>query len=386
VTTTPLSRYLADIRAHLTAREEAQLLRTCELPSGIDLTSNDYLGFASDPELSDKVAQAIKTYGAGSGASRLLRGSHAFFQRIEAKLALFSGSESALLFSSGFAANIGLLPAILEPTDAVFSDALNHASLIDGIRLSRATCHVFPHQDFAALEALLVQEKATRKVIVTESLFSMDGDLTDLTALVKLAETHDAVVVVDEAHATGLFGERGSGRVEALGLTKRVLCSMHTGGKALGIGGAWVAGDKELIQFLVNFARSFVFSTAPVPALALGLEASLDHLANHPGRRTQLETNAKWLREWLRAHDIPIGQTQTQIIPIIAGDAKRTLDLAARLKNEGFDVRAVRPPTVPDGTSRLRVAVRSLLTSSELKMFAEALVSGWTEVHGEDSK
>jgi len=381
----PIDRYRAKLDAGLRTRDEAKLLRRCERPTGVDLTSNDVLGFATDPVIAAQVSQQIATHGTGSGASRLLRGHSELFDDVEARLASFSGREASLLFSSGFAANVGLLSALIRQGDLVASDALNHASIIDGLRLCRGERHIFRHQAFDALEEILALPCAGQRFIVTESLFSMDGDLTDLTRIVDLADSYDALVIVDEAHATGLYGARGSGRVESLGLSERVLCSVHTGGKALGVGGAWVAGDQALISWLVNHARSFIYSTATVPAIPLGLRAAIDRLGETRDRVEQLHANADMLRRALRARGLDIGPSRSHVIPIMIGESGRGLEIANRLKSEGFDARAVRPPTVPDGTTRLRVAVRSALTSSELNRFVEALATIMTTLGQDDS-
>jgi len=237
----PADALQAELAARLEGRQRAGLLRDLEQGSGVDFTSNDYLGFASDPILAKTIADGVLQYGSGSAASRLLRGHSPLFERVENKLATFCGRSSSLIFSSGYAANVGLLSALAEPKDIIFSDSLNHASIIDGIRLSKADKRIFPHQDLGALATLLEEPVEGRKIIVVESIYSMDGDLTDLEAVCDVAEKAGAAVIVDEAHATGCFGQRGSGRVEELGLTKRVFATVHTGGKALGVAGAWIA-------------------------------------------------------------------------------------------------------------------------------------------------
>ena len=236
-------RFVQELRSGLTQREEAGLLRSLVSPRGVDLTSNDCLGYSQAPDLKTAAQEAVERFGTGSGASRLLRGNPPFLEEAEQELARFSGREAALLFSSGFAANLGLFKALTSSDDLLLSDELNHASIIDGLRLAPAQRCVFRHQDLSHLETLLRERSFHRAFIVTESLFSMDGDLTDLVALCQLAKRYGAMVIVDEAHATGVFGPNGSGQVEALGLEREVLCTLHTGGKALGVGGAWVAGD-----------------------------------------------------------------------------------------------------------------------------------------------
>jgi 8-amino-7-oxononanoate synthase len=347
------------------------LLRQMRLPAGVDLVSNDYLGLAEHPALIAAMRQALGTLPAGSGGSRLLRGHHEVFERLEHRLARFCGAEAALLFGSGYAANIGLLQAIVAPGDVIFSDERNHASLIDGIRLTKASLVVYSHQNLDALDAALLAPRGGRAIVITESVFSMDGDLTPLRELSGLCERRDAVLIVDEAHATGLYGLRGSGRVEELGLRDRVLATMHTGGKALGSGGAWVAGSRVLRDVLVNRARTFIFSTAPLPVLAAALDAALDIVGDEPNRREELHRKALLLRSALDAHGLHAGGT-SPIVPIIIGSNESAVWLQRELMACGFDVRAIRPPSVAPGTARLRVTVRVPLNDDELLEFAGA--------------
>ena len=371
----PLSEFEASLAAALAELRAAGLLRQMRLPEGLDLVSNDYLGLAEHPYIKERMAAALADLPSGSGGSRLLRGHHEIFERLEARLAGFSGSEAALLFGSGYMANVGLLQAIVSADDLVISDELNHASLIDGIRLTRARVVVYPHQNVAALEAALKSPRQGRAVIVTESLFSMDGDLTPLSEIADVADRLGAVLIVDEAHATGLYGARGSGRVEELGLRHQVLATVHTGGKALGSGGAWVAGSRMLCDVLVNRARSFIFSTAPLPVLAAALEAGLDLLDREPGRRAEVHRKSALLRQRLAALEITVcgvcgAAGESPIVPIIAGSNEAALALQGGLSAAGFDVRAIRPPTVPPGTARVRATVRYPVSDEELLRFA----------------
>jgi 8-amino-7-oxononanoate synthase len=364
---TALDDYLGSIRLLLSSLGEEGLLRRMRLGRGIDLVSNDYLGLAEHPLLVERMREALKEVGSGAGGSRLLRGHRLAFERIEERRAARCGCEATLLFSSGYAANLGLLQAVLGADDVVFSDERNHASLIDGMRLSKARKTVYPHQDLDALEEGLRAPRSGRAFLVTESVFSMDGDLAPLPDLVALAEVHGAVVIVDEAHSTGLYGERGSGRVEALGLRERVLATIHTGGKALGSGGAWVAGSSLLKDLLVNRARSFIYSTAPLPVLASALDAALDVIAAEPMRRSEVHRKAALLRGALAKATLP---GESPILPILVGTPEAALALAEGLSRAGFDARAVRPPTVPEGTSRLRVTARYPVADEDLLRFA----------------
>jgi 8-amino-7-oxononanoate synthase len=376
---TPREEFEARLVETLARLRGAGLLREMRRHRGIDLVSNDYLGLAEHPYIRERMRDALAFLPAGSGGSRLLRGHLEAFEQIEARLAEFSGTQAALLFGSGYAANIGLLQAIVSPDDLIVSDRLNHASLIDAVRLTRARTVIYPHQDLAALESALQTRHQAQIIVLTESVFSMDGDLTPLEQIATIAERRGAMVIVDEAHATGLWGDRGSGRVEELGLRDRVLATVHTGGKALGSGGAWVAGSRTLCDVMVNRARSFIFSTAPLPVLAAALDAGLDLLAWEPERRVEVHRKSALLRSKLAEADINVGrevrgasggEAGSPILPIIAGANESALALQAELSTVGFDVRAIRPPTVPAGTARLRVTVRYPVPDDDLLRFA----------------
>lgn len=348
------------------------LLRQMRLPVGIDLVSNDYLGLAEHPYLTEAMRAAAADLPAGSGGSRLLRGHHKVFENIEDRLASFAGSESALLFGSGYTANIGLLQAIVSPDDLIVSDERNHASLIDGIRLTKAATSVVPHQDLNALQEALAKPKKGRAFVITESVFSMDGDLTPLCDVCAIADRAGALVIVDEAHATGMYGVRGSGRVEELGLRERVVATIHTGGKALGSGGAWVAGSRALRDMMINRARTFIFSTAPLPVLAAALGAGLDMVEREPERRREVQRKSSLLRHALDQGGVSAGG-ESMIVPIIAGSNEAALQLQSGLSATGFDVRAIRPPSVPSGSARLRVTVRFPQADTDLMRFASEL-------------
>jgi 8-amino-7-oxononanoate synthase len=362
-------RHLA---ASLDELRRSGLFRQLRPPAGIDLVSNDYLGFADHPYLRGRMADALSVLPAGSGGSRLLSGHHAVFDDIETRLAAFCGSQAALLFGSGYAANIGLLQAVVSPGDVVVSDEANHASLIDGIRLTKAETIIYRHQDLDGLEAALARPRRGRAFVVTESVFSMDGDLTPLRDIASIAERHDALLLVDEAHATGLYGPLGSGRVEELGLRDRVLASVHTGGKALGSGGAWVAGSTALCGVLVNRARSFIFSTAPLPVLTAALHAGLDLLDREPARRVEVHRKSALLRRQLADAGIET-PGESPIVPIVVGSNAAALDLQKHLVSAGFDVRAIRSPSVRPGTERLRVTVRYPIADEDLQRFSRVL-------------
>ena len=370
----PRQEFEEGFAATLTASRSAGLLRQMRLPHGIDLVSNDYLGLAEHPYLAEAMRAALEALPAGSGGSRLLRGHHAVFEQLEERLADVSGTEAALLFGSGYAANIGLLQAIVSPDDLIVSDERNHASLIDGIRLTKASVVVYPHQDLQALESALRKPRSGRAIVITESVFSMDGDLTPLVEVSEIAERFGAMLIVDEAHATGLYGARGSGRVEELGLRERVLAKMHTGGKSLGSGGAWVAGSRALRDVMVNRARTFIFSTAPLPVLAAALQAALDLVEKEPERRQEVHRKAALLRGLLREGGLRV-EGESQILPILAGSNEDAVALQETLMAAGFDVRAIRPPSVAPGTARLRVTVRYPVSDADLARFARAVLA-----------
>jgi 8-amino-7-oxononanoate synthase len=358
----------ARLQNRLAQVEADGLTRSLCPPSGIDLCSNDYLGLAQHPRLKQALAEAVLKEGCGSTGSRLLRGERACFTRVEQSFARFKGVERSLYFSSGYLANLAVLTAFSEPGDVIFSDERNHASLIDGVRLSRAKRVVFPHNDVEALALLLRNEKSTgQKFVVIESLFSMDGDEAPLVEYAALCRSADAALIVDEAHAVGIYGERGSGLIEAGDISENVFVSINTAGKALGVSGAFVAGAAVAIEYLIQHARPFIFSTAPPPAVAAALEASLTVIADEPKRRERLLSRARYLRARL---DKP---GMSQVIPIVIGENQRSVAIARELQQAGFDVRAIRPPTVPAGTARLRISVNQGLSESILDQLVDAL-------------
>jgi 8-amino-7-oxononanoate synthase len=360
------------LRERLAAIESQGLTRTLRPPAGIDFSSNDYLGLANHPLLKQRMAEAVLAEGVGSTGSRLLRGERESFAKVEQSFARFKGAERSLYFSSGYLANLAVLTTFAESGDVIFSDERNHASLIDGVRLSRARRVVFPHNDVEALRQLIRDEPcAGQRFVVVESLFSMDGDEAPLKEYAALCRETGAALgtslIVDEAHAVGIYGARGSGLIEACGVADDVFVSINTAGKAMGVSGAFVAGSGEAIEYLIQRARPFIFSTAPPPALAAALEASLEVIATEPERRAKVLHNAQYLRRRLK---IP---GASQIIPVVIGDNERAVAVARELQAAGFDVRAVRPPTVPPGTARLRISVNAALTEEVMNRFAAVL-------------
>ncbi|MFZ5832685.1 MAG: 8-amino-7-oxononanoate synthase [Planctomycetota bacterium] len=323
----------------------------------VNFGSNDYLGLAADSRLTGVIAQSAQANGWGSGASPLLGGQADAHRELESAIARFEGTEAALLFTSGFAANSGTVAALVGPGDAVFTDAKNHASLLDGCRLSRADVRAYPHRDLDRLSGLLARSQHRRKLIVTDSLFSMDGDLAPVADLAELAERHGAMLLLDEAHATGVFGARGRGVTELLGVEQRVHVRIGTLSKALGSVGGFVAGSRPLIEWLVQRARTYIFSTAPPAAFAAAGLAAIEIVEGEPLRREQLLARSACLRAALREQGWNLGRSESQIIPVIVGESKLALELSHRLREQGLFVPAIRPPTVPEGEACLRISV-----------------------------
>jgi len=364
-------RWLSQLK---TLRAQGRL-RTLQSGKGIDFASNDYLGYSKLVHSS-----APADLSRSGTASRLLRGQHPIWEEVEAALARWHGAEDALVMTTGYVANQGLLSTVIELGDWVASDALNHASIVDGLKLVRGSLHVFPHQDLQNVESNLrfLTQLSPGKLhgremfIVTEALFSMDGDTAPLKALVELAERYGAHVIVDEAHTTGCFGPEGSGLVDALGLRSHVLATVHTGGKALGVPGAYVCGSALLKQLLVNRCRHFLFTTALPPLVGAWWLEALERVRRDDAGRQRLHDNARLLRAGLQERGVQ-ALGADYIVPVILGDDSRALAAAGRLQTNGFDIRAIRPPTVPDGTSRLRISIHADHEADTLRAAAAAI-------------
>jgi 8-amino-7-oxononanoate synthase len=344
--------------------------------SAIDFSSNDYLGLAADPRIAHAATRALEEAGTGAGAARLISGNHPLHERLEREIADFEQAPAALLFPSGYAANTGTIPALVGRGDAVYSDALNHASLIDGCRLSRAEARVFPHRDVDALEGMLRADagRFARRMIVVDGVFSMDGDLFPLDRLVEVARRHGAWTYVDDAHGTGVMGPTGRGTAERFGVDGEIDVRMGTLGKALGTAGAFVAGSERLREWLMNRARPFVFTTGAPPALAAATLEALRIAREEPWRRARLRENARRLRAGLAAlgHAAP-GEADGHIVPVRVGDAGETMRIGGALRERGFLVGAVRPPTVPPGGSRLRITLGAAHTAEQIDGLLDAL-------------
>ncbi len=331
------------------------------------LCSNNYLGLAEHPRLRQAAQDAIERYGFGSGASRLISGTMSLHEELEARIARFKGTEAAIHFNSGYAANTGVIPSLAGERDALFSDSLNHASIIDGCRLSKARTFVYRHNDMSHLEDLLrVWNGQGRRAIVTDGVFSMDGDLAPLPELVSLAEKYDALVMVDDAHGTGVYGLRGRGTVEHFGLQERIPVQMGTLGKALGSFGAYVAGDHGLIRYLLNSARSYMFSTSLPPAVCAASMAAIELVDTEPWRRERLWQVRERFVTGLARRGVAVPGSPSPIIPVPVGDADKAVAAADRLFQEGIFAPAIRPPTVPPGTSRIRATVMASHNDSQI--------------------
>ena len=335
------------------------------------LASNNYLGLAAHPEVVDAAAEAARRYGAGAGSARLVTGGLTLHDELEARLAAFKGTEDAVLFSSGYLANLGTVSALVGPGDAVFSDELNHASIIDGCRLSRADVLVYRHADAGHLAERLAAWRASagagrRALVVTDSVFSMDGDVAPLAAIASACERHGAVLMVDEAHATGVVGPGGRGAVAGLGLDGRVGVVIGTLSKALGSAGGFIAGTADLCDYLRNRARSFIFDTALPPPTTAAALAALGVVEREPERPVRARRLAGRLAAGLRAAGYAVPDPAAAVLPVVVGSPAAALGLSARLLDGGVLVTAIRPPSVPEGTSRLRATVMATHTDAEI--------------------
>lgn len=343
------------------------------------LCSNNYLGIADHPALIEAACRATRDYGVGSGASRLVSGSMSLHHRLEERLAAFKSTEAALVFNSGYAANNGIIQGLLQAEDTVFSDSLNHASIIDGCRLSGARILVYPHNDMAALEELLQRQSATRKgrwLIVTDGVFSMDGDIAPLTQLVALKERYDAWLMVDDAHGGGVLGKTGRGTAEHFGCMQQVDLQMGTFGKAFGSFGAYLAAKQAVIDTLINRSRSFIFSTSLPPGVLAANLAAIDLIDSEEGarRRIQLHGNQQLFSGLLRDAGFDLCGSETQIVPVLIGEPEPTMRAASKLFERGIYLSGIRPPTVAPGTCRLRATLMANHTPTEVRQAAQHII------------
>jgi 8-amino-7-oxononanoate synthase len=368
------SRTADRLQADLKALRDAEQFRDLSNPPGIQLCSNDYLGLSTHPVLKAAIVEAVENEArVASTGSRLLSGNSERWEKVEAAFADFLGVESAVYFPSGYAANVGLLSSVVRPQDIIFSDSANHASLIDGIRLSRAKRIVFPHLNLNYLQDALKREAGRgEKFVVVESLFSMDGDHAPILELTAICDRYDAALIVDEAHATGVEGLQGRGVVASAGRGECVLATVHTCGKALASMGAFVAGSRTLRDFLINRARTFIFTTGLPPYCAAHVQEALNLAAAADAERQGLANLSRRLRQRLQSSALDTGNSDSQIIPIILGSNDVALRFADRMRAAGFAIRAIRPPSVPRGTARLRVSLTANLSLDEIDMFADS--------------
>ena len=377
------------------AKFEAQHLRrdlmAFESPSEVVMTyqgkpilnfaSNNYLGLNNHPTIKESAIQAIRTFGFGSGASRLISGTFQPHQDLELALAKFKQTDAALTFNSGYTANTGILPAIAEAQGLLYVDRLCHASLIDGGRISRSDLRVFQHNDPEHLRTLLKRRPANRPaLIVTEGVFSMDGDLAPLSELKTLSEEYEAMLFVDDAHGTGVMGKGGRGTVEHFGIDPQRIFQMGTLSKALGTVGGYLVGSQSCIQYLINSCRSFLYSTALPPSFAAAAQTALEIVQSDSGRRTRLWKNREHMFQGLSAMGFTLTQTQSPILPIILNEAHLAVTMSKALFDHGVYIPPIRPPTVPQGTSRLRVTVSSEHQPDQLEAALHALRLVGTEL------
>ncbi len=377
---------MTDIAERLEELRESGLYRRLRLVEGeqgprvtldgrpvLLLCSNDYLGLAGDPRVREAAAKAAMRWGAGAGASRLIAGNMQPHGLLEERLAAFEGYEASLLFGSGYLANVGTIAALAGRGEVVFSDELNHASIVDGCRLSRGETFVYRHRDVEHLAWGLGKAGERGSLIVSDGLFSMDGDVAPLAELLELARRHSCRLMVDEAHATGALGPGGRGSVAAAGLSGEVDVVMGTLGKALGSYGAYVCASRELADYLLNTARSFIFSTASPPPTVAAALAALKLLEAEPQRVERLAANAATLRRLLAAEGLPVGDAGSQIVPVTVGNPEQAMALCERALEHGVFAQGIRPPTVPPGSSRLRFTVMATHEPAELEVAARSV-------------
>jgi glycine C-acetyltransferase len=358
-----------------------QLETACEPVSRFDgrevinLASNNYLGLANHPKLKEAALEAVRKFGVGSGAVRTITGTMAMHLELERRIAAFKHVEACVVFQSGFAANAGTVSAILGPEDHIISDELNHASIIDGCRLSRAKIHVFPHKDAAAADRKLadLSDKPGKKLLITDGVFSMDGDIGPLPALVEVAEKHGAIMMVDDAHASGVLGRNGRGTVDHFGLHGRVQIQVGTLSKAVGVLGGYVCGSRNLIEFLYHRARPFLFSTSHPPAVTAACMAAFDLMEHEPERIESLWKNTRYFKDALGRLGFNTGASETPITPVMVGDASKAHAFSRELFNEGLLATGIGYPTVPEGKARIRTIVTATHSREQLDRALEIL-------------
>jgi len=348
---------------------------TIEGKKVLNFCSNNYLGLADDFRLKEAACQSIEEDGLGAGASRLVCGNMEAHGRLERKLAEFKSEESCLVFSTGYMANVGIISSLFSRNDIIFSDRLNHASIVDGILLSGAKYRRYPHNNMQALERMLSQEdaKAKKRAIITDSVFSMDGDIAPLDEIVKLAQKYNCMVMIDEAHALGVMGQKGRGLAEYFSVEDKIDIKMGTLSKAVGSFGAYCCGSKKLIDLLMNKARSFIYTTAMPPAIASAAYCGIEIIEQDATLRTRLWENAHFLNEELSHLGFSLINTQTPIIPILVKNSNLAVEFSNKLLKEGIFISAIRPPTVPNNSARLRLTVMATHQRKELQYLLEKI-------------
>ncbi len=334
----------------------------------INLASNNYLGLTTHPKLREAALEAVRKYGVGSGAVRTISGTMSLHLELEERIARFKNAEACVVFQSGFAANAGTVAAVLTPEDHIISDELNHASIIDGCRLSKANIHVFPHKDVAAAEKILAELENVpgRKLLISDGVFSMDGDIGPLPGLADAAEKHGAIMMVDDAHSSGVLGQNGRGTIDHFGLHGRIHIQVGTLSKAIGVLGGYVCGSRDLIEFLYHRARPFLFSTSHPPAVAAACIAAFDVLEQEPERIERLWDNTRYFKKALNSAGFNTGISETPITPVIVGEAKTAHQLSRELFDRGVLATGIGFPTVPKGKARVRTIVTATHTREEL--------------------
>lgn len=347
----------------------------------LNFCSNNYLGLANDPRVLAAAQKALRDYGVGAGASRLICGNMSCHIELEKKIAALKRTEACLVFNSGYTANLGIISALCGRGDIIFSDRLNHASIVDGILLSRAEFKRYPHCDLDALEVLLGSAKQyKRRLIVTDTVFSMDGDIAPLDQLVKLARKYDCMVMTDEAHGFGVLGNTGAGVAEMMGVSKDIDAQMGTLSKAAGCMGAYVCGSREIIDLMINKARSFIYTTAMPPSIAAAAAAAVDIIRDDIPRRERLLTNAACLWDGLRKAGFETSHSLTAIVPLLLRSSDVAVEFSRRLFTQGIFVAAVRPPTVPEGTARLRLTAMATHTIEDINKAVSVITSTGKEM------
>ena len=341
-------------------------------PQILNFFSNNYLGLSDDPRLKQAAMECLQKEGIGSGASRLVCGNMQAHRALEEKIAQFKGAQSCLVFSCGYMANIGIISSVFGRGDIIFSDKLNHASIVDGILLSGAAFKRYPHKDMNVLEEWLKESGDFKKRgIITDSVFSMDGDIAPLDQIVELAQKYDTIVMIDEAHAVGILGEKGTGAAEYFGLDKKIDIQMGTLSKAAGVFGAYCCGSKSLIDFLINCARSFIYTTGLPPFVAACARRAIEIIEEEPHRRARLAKHSEYVRRELNRMGFDTLESQTPIIPILVKDPNRAVEFSRKLFESGIFVQAIRPPTVPMNTARLRLTVMATHQQNDLDFVLE---------------